>query len=217
MFDFHVAFSPESESLWKHFIEVLPYIWWTAVGCILVWFLGPAHIKAAFARVSKLSIGGVEFEFREEVVAATKARNVPVSAEAVLMASRRLAASLALVKDAKILWVDDQPAHNAREEEIFRTAGAKITQAQTTQQAIAHLKAHHFDVVISDIDRGTEPTAGLTMLEAIRQDAQLAASTYVVFYVGRRQPGVPPHAFGIADRPAELIHLVLDVLARLRS
>jgi hypothetical protein len=38
----------------------------------------------------------------------------------------------------------------------------------------------------------------------------------VIFYVGEFDPGrgLPPFAFGLTNRPDELLHLILDVLAR---
>jgi hypothetical protein len=38
-----------------------------------------------------------------------------------------------------------------------------------------------------------------------------------VFYVGHVEGPCPSSAFGVADRPTELVHLVLDSLARTRS
>ena len=39
----------------------------------------------------------------------------------------------------------------------------------------------------------------------------------LILYVGAAQRPCPAHAFGETERPDLLIHLVLDVLARLRS
>lgn len=41
----------------------------------------------------------------------------------------------------------------------------------------------------------------------------------VVFYVGEVDPkkGTPVYAFGLTNRPDELVHLILDILERTRS
>ena len=71
------------------------------------------------------------------------------------------------------------------------------------------------DVLISDMERYANKKAGLQLLERIKDLPERPAT---IFYVGRlgRERGEPPGAFGITDRPDELIHLVLDVLERER-
>jgi len=41
----------------------------------------------------------------------------------------------------------------------------------------------------------------------------------VIFYIGHPDPTkpVPLHAFGITHRPDELLHLILDVLERMKA
>ena len=61
--------------------------------------------------------------------------------------------------------------------------------------------------------RGDEATAGLKFLEQFRKEDK---TTPVIFYVGVFAPekGVPVQAFGITNRPDELLHLILDALER---
>ena len=117
-----------------------------------------------------------------------------------------------VVEGAQILWIDDHPEHNVWERRLFQAMGARITTAETTRTALVCGEVQRFDVVISDIDRGSSQTEGLDSLRGV---ASLAP---VVFYVGAAEPelGVPPGAFGICDVPGELVHLVLDVLERHR-
>ena len=69
------------------------------------------------------------------------------------------------------------------------------------------------DLVISDMTRGVEATAGLKFLEQFRKEDK---TTPVIFYVGVFDPekGVPVQAFAITNRPDELLHLTLDALER---
>jgi hypothetical protein len=74
-------------------------------------------------------------------------------------------------------------------------------------------------MIISDIDRAypePNPRAGLDMLPRL---AEAGVHLPVVFYVGRLDPaaGVPPGAFGVTNRPDELLNLTLDALERIRG
>ena len=63
--------------------------------------------------------------------------------------------------------------------------------------------------------RENNDTAGVDALPSLRS---AAPETPVVFYIGQESTrGVPVGAFGITNRPDELLHLVLDVLERRRS
>lgn len=71
-----------------------------------------------------------------------------------------------------------------------------------------------FDLVISDIARGEDPAAGLGTPRALTNQGTRVP---VIFYVGQALRPIPQDAFGITDRPDELVHLVLDALARCRG
>jgi CheY-like chemotaxis protein len=129
-----------------------------------------------------------------------------------------------LIEGAEILWVDDSPSNNRNEARMLRSFGAMITFACTTEEAIRAVRAGEeqarpFHLVLSDISRDLplrDPTAGLTMLQLFRKKK---LSLPVVFYVGNREPGapVPSGAFGLTNRPDELLQLTLDALARVRG
>ncbi len=70
-----------------------------------------------------------------------------------------------------------------------------------------------FDVILSDIARGNDSTAGLTMLPELRKKNRHIP---VIFYIGEidTSKGVPGSAFGITNQPNELLHLALDALER---
>jgi len=61
----------------------------------------------------------------------------------------------------------------------------------------------------------SHPIAGLSMLEEL---AALEPSLPVIFYIGKMDPGRdrPARAFGLTDRPDQLLQLTLDALARTR-
>jgi CheY-like chemotaxis protein len=128
------------------------------------------------------------------------------------------------IEGAEILWIDDAPSYSRSETRMLRSFGAMITFACTTGEAIRAVKssveqARPFHLVLSDISRELpihDPKAGLSMLERFRNE-NIGLS--VVFYVGVRIPGapVPGGAFGLTNRPDELLQLTLDALARVRG
>ena len=78
------------------------------------------------------------------------------------------------------------------------------------------LRNDDYDLILSDMARDDKAMAGLEFLEQCRKESK---SIPVIFYIGVLDPtkGVPPQAFGITNRPDELLHLTLDVLERKKS
>ena len=113
----------------------------------------------------------------------------------------------------RVLWVDDHPDNNAWERAMFGAFGVEFVTATSTRDAMATLGSAIFDLVISDIDREGVTDEGIRALVALRVQAP---RTPIIFYTGfvRRELPVPVGAFGIADRPDELLHLVLDIVER---
>jgi DNA-binding NtrC family response regulator len=94
--------------------------------------------------------------------------------------------------------------------------GVNVEIARSTRDAMRALQRKSFDVVNSDMRRGSDPLAGLELIREMR-DASLRQP--VVLYVGRYEPekGVPAGAFGITNRIDELINLNIDALERVRT
>ena len=80
---------------------------------------------------------------------------------------------------------------------------------------MAALRSNVYDLVISDMRRGSVPDEGLSLLRKMREGRY---PQRVVFYVGRADPekNMPTGSFGITDRPDELLHLIMDILERQR-
>ncbi len=116
---------------------------------------------------------------------------------------------------AKILWVDDHPGNNFNEKRMLEGFGIHVDQVRSTAEALNRLLGRSFDLVLSDIHRDDRSDAGMELLARLRGSECPAP---VVFYVGQMNDtqGVPVGAFGIADQPEPLLHLVLDVLERRR-
>jgi CheY-like chemotaxis protein len=65
--------------------------------------------------------------------------------------------------------VDDYPENNAHPRRILEEAGMSFTTALSTEEALAALSHGSFDLIISDMGRGADATAGLTLLRELRQ------------------------------------------------
>jgi CheY-like chemotaxis protein/AcrR family transcriptional regulator len=128
---------------------------------------------------------------------------------------RRAAYSKGVLRGAKILWIDDNPASVESTAATFRHLGAKVVVVTDTSAALDVLRAEAggrgFQVVVSDIARGADPQAGTDAIPLLRD---MAPDVPIVFGIGNYDPdrGVPPGAFGITDSLDELFHLVLDAL-----
>jgi CheY-like chemotaxis protein len=132
-------------------------------------------------------------------------------------ALRRARLIAPVVEGASILWVDDNPANNRNECRLLGALGASVEQVRSTQEVLdclaRQLARKPYDLLLSDIKRDGVADAGLQMLGRLPPGAPP-----VVFYTGRVDESwsVPRGAFGIADRPEPLLHLVFDVLERKR-
>jgi CheY-like chemotaxis protein len=128
-----------------------------------------------------------------------------------------------LIDGAEILWVDDRPSNNRNETRMLRSFGALITFSCTTDEAMAALsqaaeQIRPFHIIISDISREFpthDPVAGLAMIDRLLADR---IALPVILYVGRLKSGagVPSGAFGLTNRPDQLLQLVVDALSRVR-
>jgi CheY-like chemotaxis protein len=199
---------------WGALVGLVPHVIWAVVALIMLRWIGIDAIRLALARLNKIGVAGLELEFREEVEAAVEARGKPAPVGQVGRVARRLSASGHLVRGAQILWVDDEPENNRLEARPLLAAGASIVFVRSTDEAIDAAVRTPFDLVISDIARGNDAEVGL------RMPGELAARGLrvpVIFYVSQAQKPAPPDAFGMTDRPDELLHLVLDALARQRG
>ncbi|MGZ8996436.1 MAG: hypothetical protein ACXW3P_08090, partial [Rhodospirillales bacterium] len=104
--------------------------------------------------------------------------------------------------------------NNFNEIKMLHQLRADVETAKSTEEALALIQEKKtYDIVLSDLKRGDDATAGLTLLGKLRESHPILP---VIFYVGEFKPelGVPPFAFGLTNRPNELLHLILDILER---
>jgi CheY-like chemotaxis protein len=163
-------------------------------------------------RVSKVGVGGIEISLATAELKRAK-HDEPVSDDQATVLGARISRAAELVRRARLLWVDDQPANNQYERRYLRSAGMTIVNATTTDDALRVLDEFDFDVVITDMSRPESATAGLDLARRMRSAGH---DQPVVAYVGRVDRGkpTPVELFGITARPDDLVHLILDALER---
>ncbi|MEJ2207065.1 MAG: response regulator [Gemmatimonadota bacterium] len=131
-------------------------------------------------------------------------------------ALRRALAARTALRGARILWIDDHPEWIEWERRMLERLEIEVTTAANTGRALKELGADSYDLILSDIARGSRRDEGVAALPNLRS---VAPDTPVIFYVGAVDEGrgLPPGSAGITNQPDELLHLVLDVLERRRS
>lgn len=119
-----------------------------------------------------------------------------------------------MVRGRRVLWVDDQPSNNFYERLALAEIGLGVDIATTSEEGIRSAQYVRPDVIVSDMNRHGDSNAGLEFMVAARA---VGVSAPIIFYTGHADEtrGVPIGAFGITDRPDEVLHLILDVLERL--
>ncbi|WP_241745910.1 response regulator [Streptomyces lydicus] len=91
-----------------------------------------------------------------------------------------------VLSGVRILWVDDHPRNNETLVNAFRAAGAVVRIAEDSEAADAALAVETPTMVVSDIDRGTNPREGLEHIGRLRREGRYTGP--VVFYAGRVTP-----------------------------
>jgi CheY-like chemotaxis protein len=183
--------------------------------------------KSLGGRVTSVSVFGLRMDLdaeavdkavaeRESTIApapghAPSARGPAEGGGQVVERANRLASHL---HGRTILWVDDQPANNRIERRLLRQMGIFVEAVVSNAEAMAVLddRAESIAVVISDVARASGPSG----LDLAKELANRTGAPRGVFYIGRVEPErpLPAGAFGIADRPDDLLNLVMDALDR---
>lgn len=217
-------------------IERLPgplLIWLVIVA--LVW--NRHRLAELFDRMTRLRIGEVQIDLQafddirkavDELPASTRITKTVSGAEERIViteddekrAIKRASSVRPAIEGRRILWVDDLPGNNTNEMRALKQFGLQIVQAGSTAEAIEILRRDNPPVhlVLSDIYRGADSPPGTDILDRMMDEG---LDIPVVFYVTVLDLTLPlpyapggPRAFGLTNRPDELVHLVLDALER---
>lgn len=205
-------------------VEVLVAPLWSALVVVILfvvaWILRrPLGRMLRDLGISRLSFLGVDIEWiANRTQDAYRERELPAPEPGALQAFAVLSARLApLVRDRRVLWVDDRPAGNVTETRLLRRLGVDVENATTTAAALARLRDDpaRFDLVISDWTRNGPDDSGIALLT---QMGAAGMEIPVVMYAGeaspqRRAQAAELGAIGLTTQPDELLKHVLVELA----
>ena len=200
-------------------VKLIPSVlWFFLVIFVLLLFYRPIRDNL-LPKLGGFKAMGVEIRFGDsmnvsvELAEKNRQWKVKISDAEKRRVLNRVKKHLDIFKNVQILWVDDHPENNINEQRMFRELKTGVDIARSTEEALAILRNGQYDIVISDMARDEKATAGLEFLSQFRE---MNKTTPVVFYIGVLDPekGTPAQAFGITNRPDELVHLTLDALER---
>ncbi len=179
--------------------------------------IGPFR-ELVLPNLSSVKAFGVQLDLKPDDVrqaGATKGIDVTSSEDSALYA--RAVRAQDVLRDAEALWVDDQPAVDVPERRLLHKIGLFVETARSTDEALAALRtgpgSGRFEVVVTDMRRGGDRSAGEALIRQMRAEGH---EQPVILYVEELESGkgTPHGAFGITNRPDELLHLVIDALDR---
>ncbi len=196
----------------KELIKIIPTLLLYIVILIVFLRYRKSFVEGILPKISGFKAFGIEASFVREGIegAGRSANKTGVQASPSLL--RRL--SYYPRKSLRILWIDDNPDTVLYESGVLQNLGMMVEFAKNSANAMERLNREKFQLLISDIHRGAQTTAGLDFMHDMQAQQM---NPLMIFYVSHldKSKGVPPGAFGITDDPNELIHLVLDATERL--
>lgn len=178
--------------------------------------LGRGHIRvrALVARLVNLTIEITADEKRsiEEHLGGAAARKG--DREEAATEIRAMLGHLQRLLACRILWVDDHPEGNRDEALALERMGHLLVQATSSEDAERVLDRGRFDIVITDITRGTDPEAGLAFIKKMRQRRlRLPIIVYSDKADDYRRQAVRVGATDVARYPSELLLRVIAHVA----
>jgi DNA-binding NtrC family response regulator len=100
--------------------------------------------------------------------------------------------------------------------ELYEALGINVTVATTSAEALSLLATNSYDLVVSDMRRGTVTDEGIRFLNEMRARGLYRPTIFTPGYF-EAERGTPPYAFGITNRLDELLNLTFDALERIRG
>ena len=114
----------------------------------------------------------------------------------------------------RILWVDDHPQNNTYEVQLFKTLGMTVDQSTSTPDALNDLSEKTYNVVITDMRRGTNNLAGYELLDAMYH-RHIETPLFIYSASSNKEyraKAMRKGAKGETNDPTELLQLVTGAL-----
>lgn len=174
-------------------------------------------------RITKVGAFGVEAEFseaREQLKDAILSYSPelyiePKQLQAIIDRAIRLQAVL---RGARILWVDDTPLANANIHRFLNEFGVVIDNTRETNEAVLALQysSSAYEVVITDMVRGDNHQAGIELLQNI-QAAGIEKAVIVFVGILDTDKPTPDGAIAITDKVDDLLTHIFNVIETERT
>ncbi|MCO6414968.1 response regulator [Siccirubricoccus sp. KC 17139] len=174
--------------------------------------VGPSGLRVTQAAQSAVAAA---------VAAGAEAKDAPPAEKAaiahgIVAAARTSLASAPTLATRRILWVDDTPDNNILLAKSFTELGISVIQVGSTEAALGRLREERFDLVITDMGRPPDHTAGLTLLRRMRE---MGTFPPTIIYAARwaaanRGKEAELGAALITNRPGEVYARALELLQR---
>jgi len=119
----------------------------------------------------------------------------------------------------RVLWVDDNPGNNAAETRFLERRKIAVYEAISTEEALAMLAMYEYRAVISDMNRGDKPLAGLELVREMRRRGDSTPFYLYTVVPSVAQEGLLAEAGGqrAAVTPDELYAAVLPLFDERRA
>lgn len=119
------------------------------------------------------------------------------------------------IKRNRILWVDDYPINNVSVISLFEDKNIQFDIALTTKQGLEFYKSELYDMIITDMGRGNESDAGLTLLKELNL---LNCKIPIIVYASYRaiekygKESMRLGAYAVISGIGNIISVISDVL-----
>jgi CheY-like chemotaxis protein len=201
---------------WIELIKVSPGLI-TVLLAIFVVCAYHGELKTLLSRVTRFKGVGIEAEFSvKTLTSAISAHNVVVGEYDKYGAIKRLQAVAPLLRDAQILWVDDNPESTRNERALVEYYGARNTTVISSRDAERELHNNVFVMMITDIEREGNATEGLEFVDRMVQKGIMYPRSIAYVATDQKAKPRPANLFAITNRPDELMQYVCDVIERER-
>jgi len=203
-------------------VKTIPAVLWVVFAALVYLTLRRALIPQ-FQRLSGFKAPGVELTFAERLLDEAVTAEADGQTAAPPASDRRAAVSrlehaLDIMRDGRILWVDDHPSSNASLTSLFTRVGMYVDSATSTTEALQRLASTSYDIVITDMRRATEEPsdkAGITLLTSM---ADRGIRLPVLMFTANFDPadGVHSGIFAYTRSADNAVQYVIDLMERVK-
>ena len=116
-------------------------------------------------------------------------------------------------KQGRILWVDDYPVNNEAVISFFEEQGIRFDIALTTEQGLKLYRKELYDIIITDMGRGEDSSAGITLIKELNY---FHCQVPVIVYCSRQairkygKEAMELGAYSVTNGIANIISLITD-------